>query len=336
MSEPPGSFFDRYPWTGALLFFGIIVVVGIFLSTTVGERPHYRSEWRFLTPLPNQGSVPGSAPFAADPVHVHVHLRVQHAAGEPALGLGARLVDPDGEVVLAEGFTSAPDGRLVLPVPARFDLPLFRGELVLALRRPDRSELRIPVPPPDRGRVLLEIDLSRHPTGPASGLVLDPEGSPAARALVLLEMVDRAAPSAPSLSVRSDERGAFSFPPAEIQGRLRATAYLDDHAARTDPLAPPAHGLVLKLAPCGGLRGEVGGAARGSVQRLGLADIEGDGQALLRTTEVREGRFRMDGLAAGRYRLWGLDAGGAREELGVAEVAPGAVQDLGVLGEAKR
>ncbi len=334
MSTESGSFFERYPWTGAAIFGAILVVVGIFLATTIGERPHYRAEWRLVSEAPAQGAVPKNSDFQTDPVRIQVALHVQDEDNGPGLGLKGRLVEPASATVLSEGVTSGPGGHLNLPVPARFDQILFGGGLSVEVERRNGEVVSKAVPVPNRGKVGLTIRLGEFPMGAASGVVTDESGKPVAGALVMIEWVDPPAgiftTQGPSLN--ADERGRFHFGAIEAQGKARLSAFAGKRSFRMpDATVLPTHSLRLPVQASGSIRGELAGDSLPTIERIGLMDQAGSLRALGRSISLNAATFRIDGVPAGNYRLGVVDRNGTARALREITLDAGGDLDLGKL-----
>ncbi len=333
------SFFDRFPWTGAVLFFALLAAVGIFLANRIDERPHYRGEWRLVTERPGQARMTEGAAWAADRVNIQVRLHVTDAAGGSALGLAASLRRRATAEPLCAGVTTGPGGHLLLPVPARFDEDLFAGGLEVEVVQADGNRAVEAVPPPARGLCNLLVALAEHPSGQASGQVLLADGRPAAGAMIVLEHID-VDPAQPLVVVpieATDDNGRFTVRDRVIPGRFRLTAYGDGTAARTvEALRAPAHGVELRLAATGSIEALLefppegaAGTCTIAIVAPGLAD---DAPLLRQQIDIRPSEpkaVRLDGIPAGAYDLLIVAGPALRCRIEGVVVKPGTATSAG-------
>lgn len=161
------------------------------------------------------------------------------------------------------------------------------------------------------------------------GSVLRPDGSPAARALVLATGVE--AGWGPDASTGAD--GAFVLGPL-VPGRYVLRA-MDGQSADSEPLEASAgeEGVVLRLRLGGSLRGTVrdGATDRASEASLAYARVGGDGSWFLGETK-EDGSFLLERLLPGTYdlaaRASGMRCGLLREVVVVAGAETGPLELL--------
>lgn len=154
-AETRSSWWDRNPWTGAILFAVVVSAVGAFLAAMVGERPHMRGAWSLVTEY-RRGAYEQGAPWSEDPVRVVVRVRVHDEDYRGVVGAQVSLVTADLRTV-SRGFTGPPEGHIHLPVPERFSKTLFEGSMRVHVFQPGRSPAVAEIPLPKEGLSTLQV-----------------------------------------------------------------------------------------------------------------------------------------------------------------------------------
>lgn len=309
--ESSQSFWDRYPWRGAAIFFAMLVAVGLILAFTIGERPHYRAVWKLIEDRPDRGSVIPGMPFSKDPVTVEVMVRVEDAKREPVFGKTVVLATDRELTRLAEGKTGKPGGHCALPVPGRFDPVLFSGGLVVLLLESGEAPRIVKVTPPLKGRSTVLIDLadpSIEHLWTAGNITLQ-DGKAASDVGVRAEMPSDASDTSKPPTATTDDKGSFRIFGPKTTEPFRIVAYATSSALRTEePIVPGTTGLELRLLPFSEIEGvlrcanpddsslEVCLVPRGASPARALRRD----RDLLKKSEIR---FRFVGVPAGRFDL---------------------------------
>lgn len=309
MSTEPG-FFERRPWAGAAMFFALLVVVGLVLVLTVGERPHYRnSTWQLFTERPAQGQPRAGSGWENDPVRVQVLVRVQAADGTALPGVEASLALMGETESISGGVTGAPGGHVQLPVPARFDEDLFAQRAGVTLFLPG-GPVTQSVVPPEKGEWMVHFPLEGRCTTTLH--VLERDGSAHSGTLRAFPHADPGMPDPRARGLESTQ-GTVTIGGCEIARAFAVTVFTQDGRCVTATVRAgdaSTHTLTLP-APGECAIGTVTDIEHRPVQLgfVGTIPLDPGGSAVHRQVRSADGSFAIP-VPQGRYRVEVVTEGG--------------------------
>ncbi len=301
--EVPRGFFERHPWGGAGLFLLLIVVVGLVLVFTIGERPHYReAKWQLFTDREETGAITGATAYSGDPVRLGVMVRTQSDAGEPVVGVEAALMTLGDMDVVSSGVSGAPGGHVRLPVPGRFEEQLFGSRMGVVCFLPGSPPWEAQLTPPKKDQWMIHCPLEDRVR--VSLQLIESDGQPTtAEARVLPHAVEgQPDPRQTGLAAEKSQVSIGGWPRGKPAG---VTVFVADGRLVTCRVEPEGGDGKIPLPPLAScVRGRVVNLSGEPVAKAFVAVFPLDGQSEPQYRQVRdaEGDFAIV-APKGRFRL---------------------------------
>lgn len=301
--DAPRGFFERHPWKGAGLFLLVIVVVGLVLVFTIGERPHYRgAKWQLFTDREETGAVTGAAEYTSDPVRLGVMVRTQTDAGEPVIGVEAALMTLGDMDVVSSGVSGAPGGHVRLPVPGRFEEQLFGSRMGVVCFLPGSQPWEAQLTPPKKDQWMIHCALEDRIR--VALQLVEMDGQPTTAEARVLPHAVEGQPDPRQLGIAADKGRVDigGWPRGKPSG---ITVFVADGrlvTCRVDPEGGDGKIPLPALSAC--VRGRVVDISGAPVAKAFIAvfPLDGQGEPQYRQLRDAEGDFAIT-APPGRFRL---------------------------------